>query len=184
MNVYSKLAQARVELQSIDVKKSGSNKFAGYKYFELTDFLPSVNQIFNRIGLCDVIKFTNEFARITIYDTESDSKNSSVTFSMPMAEAPLKGALPIQALGAQATYIRRYLYMLALNITEHDAIDSSEPVKPRTKEEVVAELEKVAAKGSDELKKAYMKLSKEERALVGDEAPRLKEIASNAEIQQ
>ena len=38
MNVYSKLQTARVRLQESNLKKSGENKFAGFKYFELGDF--------------------------------------------------------------------------------------------------------------------------------------------------
>ncbi len=40
MGVYKKLMQARLELQETNLTKSGHNKFAGYKYFELGDFLP------------------------------------------------------------------------------------------------------------------------------------------------
>jgi len=53
--VHKKLMQARVELQAMPLKKSGHNKFAGYNYFELGDFLPQVNSIFNRLGLCSVV---------------------------------------------------------------------------------------------------------------------------------
>ena len=35
MSVYTKLMNARLALQSAELKKSGNNKFAGYKYFEL-----------------------------------------------------------------------------------------------------------------------------------------------------
>ena len=182
MSVYKKLAEARVKLQGTEIKKSGHNKYAGYSYFELADFLPVVNTIFDQVGLCDVIRFTPEAATITIYDV--DDASNTIEFVSPIAEAPLKGALPIQALGAQHTYLRRYLYMLALNITEHDAIDSSEPVKPRPKDEVIAELEKVAKKGSDALRKAYLKLINEERVLVADDAPRLKELAANVDSKE
>lgn len=128
MSVYKKLAAARAKLQQKEIKKSGQNKYAGYSYFELADFLPQINVIFNEVGLCDVISFTTEIATISIYDV--DDQSSCIEFSSPIAEAPLiKGSLPIQALGAQQTYMRRYLYLLALNITESDAIDSSEPVK-------------------------------------------------------
>ena len=50
MNVHKKLMQARVTLQSMALTKTGHNKFAGYQYFELGDFLPAVNQIFNDLG--------------------------------------------------------------------------------------------------------------------------------------
>ena len=41
MSVYRKLQEARIELQSKPLKKSGKNKFAGFEYFELGDFLPT-----------------------------------------------------------------------------------------------------------------------------------------------
>ena len=43
-----------------------------------------------------------------------------------MSEANLKGCHPVQNLGAVETYIRRYLWVAALEIVEHDAVDSSE----------------------------------------------------------
>ena len=49
-----------------------------------------------------------------------------------MADANLKGTHPIQNLGAVETYQRRYLYMAALEIVEHDAIDASKPVEAPT----------------------------------------------------
>ena len=42
MSVHKKLMQARIRLQSAPLKKTGENKFAGYKYFELGDFLPTI----------------------------------------------------------------------------------------------------------------------------------------------
>ncbi len=42
-----------------------------------------------------------------------------------MAEAQLKGCHPVQNLGATQTYLRRYLYVLALEIVEHDALDAT-----------------------------------------------------------
>ena len=37
--VYEKLQKARIKLQNTALKKSGYNRFAEYKYFELGDFL-------------------------------------------------------------------------------------------------------------------------------------------------
>ena len=55
VGVYGKLIKARLMLQSKQINKSGHNKFAGYKYFELSDFLPAVQEIFAEVGLVDVI---------------------------------------------------------------------------------------------------------------------------------
>jgi hypothetical protein len=126
--VYEKLQQARIKLQNTALKKSGYNKFAEYKYFELGDFLPAIQSIFSELKLCPVVSFGTELATLRIIDTEN---GGCITFTSPMAQANLKGCHPIQNLGAVETYSRRYLYVTALEIVEHDAIDSSEPTEAR-----------------------------------------------------
>ena len=123
--VYDKLQRARVTLQSIELKKSGHNKFAGYRYFELADFLPTVNKIFDDLGMCHTLEFTSDLAIMRIIDTEN---GGCAKFTCPMAEAHLKGCHPVQNLGASITYITRYLLVMAMAIVEHDAVDASEPV--------------------------------------------------------
>ena len=134
MSVHKKLMQARIELQGTQLKKSGLNKFAGYSYFELGDFLPTIQAIFNRIGLCGVISYDKEYATLTITDVED---GTVVVITSPMAEASLKGTHPIQNLGAVETYSRRYLWMTAMEIVEHDVLDATtgyeEPAKPKAK---------------------------------------------------
>lgn len=115
-----------MKLQNTKLNKSGHNKFAGYTYFELGDFLPTVNQIFSELGLCGVVSYGTDLATLTITDAED---GSHIVITSPMAEANLKGCHPIQNLGAVETYTRRYLWVTALEIVEHDALDASEPVK-------------------------------------------------------
>jgi hypothetical protein len=122
MSVHSKLNEARMKLQSTKLNKSGQNKFAGYTYFELGDFLPTVNQIFSDLGLCGVVSYGTELATLTITDVDD---NSSISITSPMKEANLKGCHPIQNLGAVETYTRRYLWVTALEIVEHDALDAT-----------------------------------------------------------
>jgi hypothetical protein len=124
--VHKKLMEARMLLQQAPLKKSGHNKFAGYSYFELGDFLPTINQIFSRVGLCGVVSFDKELASLTITDWDD---NTSIVITSPMADANLKGCHPIQNLGAVETYTRRYLWVSAMEIVEHDALDSSAPLK-------------------------------------------------------
>ena len=120
MKVYKKLQKARVLLNASSIKKSGKNKFAGYDYFELGDFIPTVNEIFDSVGLCGVVNF-GEQATLTIYDTDGDGQ---VTFSSPLVFAENAKGQAIQSLGSTHTYFRRYLWLLALELTEHDSIDS------------------------------------------------------------
>jgi hypothetical protein len=128
--VHKKLMQARVELQSMPLKKSGHNKFGNYHYFELGDFLPQVNAIFNRIGLCSVVSFDAEYASLTITDVDD---GTMIVITSPMVESNMKGASPIQSMGGIQTYQRRYLYMCACDLVENDSFDASAP----TKEQVI-----------------------------------------------
>jgi len=126
MSVHKKLMQARISLQEAPLKKSGHNKFAGYSYFELGDFIPTINKIFNEVGLCGVVSYETEIASLTITDTDD---GTNIVITSPMADANLKGCHPIQNLGAVETYTRRYLWVTAMEIVEHDALDSSAPLK-------------------------------------------------------
>jgi hypothetical protein len=132
--VHKKLMEARMLLQQAPLKKSGHNKFAGYSYFELGDFLPTINQIFSRVGLCGVVSFDKDLATLTITDYDD---NTEIKLTSPMADANLKGCHPIQNLGAVETYTRRYLWVSAMEIVEHDALDSSPPVREEKQAPVI-----------------------------------------------
>lgn len=130
--VYKKLQQARLKLQAMPLTKSGKNKFAGYEYFELSDFMPAIQTICGELGLCGVVSFNHEYATLTIYDTDGEG---FINFGSPMSTAALKGCHEVQNLGAVQSYLRRYLWVNAFEIVEHDALDSTtgsiEPVKPK-----------------------------------------------------
>ena len=169
MKVYKKLIDARIKLQSTELTKSGHNKFAGYKYFELGDFLPAVQSIFNEVGLIDAISFTEDLATMVVYDVDD---GSSVTFTSPMGTANLKGCHEVQNIGACETYQRRYLYTTALAIVEHDALDAvtgsqAVEVKP------VAKIEPVPKKIDDDLEPLAEVL-----ITFGDTCEDLKELSS------
>ena len=120
MTVYKKLQEARVRLVNTQLNKSGKNKFAGFEYFELGDFIPQVHKIFNEVGLCGVVSFA-DVAVLTVYDTDDATW---VSFQTPIVNAENAKGQAIQSLGATHTYLRRYLWLLAMEIVEHDAVDS------------------------------------------------------------
>ena len=126
--VYAKLQKCRVELQNMELKKSGHNKFQGYKYFELRDFLPAINTLFDIYGLCYSLQFDRDMANMFVVDVDT---GSSIKFCCPMESAVLKGCQPVQNLGGSLTYISRYLLCLALAVSESDIVDSSEPLKDK-----------------------------------------------------
>lgn len=135
MNVYKRLNEARKSFHSLKLAKSGYNKFAGYRYFELADFLVPALEVFDRFGLCATVTFEGDYARMDIINI--DKPEERITIHSPLSSAELKGAHPIQNLGAVESYQRRYLWMAALEIVEHDAIDASEPVDKGKKAGVI-----------------------------------------------
>ncbi len=127
MNVYQTLNSARNQFHNTEIKKSGHNKFAGYKYFELGDFIEPALRIFDEVGLTSIISFGKESADMRIINNSKPEE--MIVIESPMSEANLKGCHPVQNLGAVQTYIRRYLWVAALEIVEHDALDSSKPIE-------------------------------------------------------
>ena len=120
--IYEKLQQARVRLQEMNLTKSGKNAFANSKYFELADFLPAVNKIFLELHLCSNFSIADNLATLQIIDFED---NSTITFTSPVETLDLKGCNKIQALGGIHTYLKRYLYVNALEIVENDMFDAT-----------------------------------------------------------
>lgn len=133
MSVYKKLQQARLALQNTKLSKSGKNKFAGFEYFELDDFIPQVTAIFDKVGLCGIVSFTTDTAYLTVHDTDGDG---FVTFTSPLVLAENAKGQPIQSMGSTHTYFRRYLWLMCMEITQNDVVDAADQVAPVKKVEV------------------------------------------------
>lgn len=121
MNVYEKLATARVEFQKLNKKMSGKNKFAGYEYYELADILPEINKLGKELGFVCEVSFS-DVAELIFRNTEKPDE--TIKFTSPMATASLKGCHDVQNLGAVQTYLRRYLYQTAFEIVEAEQLDA------------------------------------------------------------
>lgn len=122
LNVYQRLNAAREEFHSLKLEKTGHNKFAGYKYFELADFLIPAMAVFKKHGLCAVVSFRSDIAGMRIVSVED---GTAIEITSPMGSAALKGCHEVQNIGAVETYQRRYLWTAALEIVEHDALDAT-----------------------------------------------------------
>ena len=150
MTVYAKLTKARLTLLSVEMKKSGKNKFAGYHYFELADFLPPIHKIFDEIGLCGVFSFEGPNATLTIHDTEG---TGSIAFASPVVSAQSPKGQAIQDLGSTHTYLRRYLWLMAMEITERDTVDDDTDKKEDKPE--VKKVESKKEEKKEEFKQDY-----------------------------
>ena len=129
-NVYQKLAQARLRFLQAGTSKSGKNIHLEFKYFELEDIVPTATQIFADLGLIHIVSFEEGMAEMLVLD--ADDPAEEIVFKLPFREIePIvsnKGNVvtnSLQALGASVTYLRRYLWMMCLDIVESDSIDGT-----------------------------------------------------------
>lgn len=122
-NVYQKLLEARKEFLDAGIKKTGVNSYAEYKYFTLDEIIPIKQKIFKELGLADIISFSDVDAALQIFNVDNPEESIIFTSQLAADESLIKN--PIQKVGAVQTYIRRYLYMLALDIIESDGIEAT-----------------------------------------------------------
>ena len=171
-NIYAKLLDARLKFLDKGIKKSGVNMSLEYNYFELADIVPVALPIFKEVGLLPLFNCDRETAILMIVDI--DDPASEITFSMPYNQLEgNRGTNSMQALGASQTYLRRYLYMAALDIIENDQIDNkagekepepkpiAPPASPKRREAVAKELTNPEAPADQLQIKQLKKLLKE-----------------------
>lgn len=136
MNLYEKIQCIKEELLKANIKKSGNNKFAGYTYYELGDFIPTIVTKCKEYKVLTYFSFDTDFAKLIAVNAENPEEKIETT--SPMKELQLKGCNDIQALGGVETYQRRYLYMALFDIVENDMFD-----RGKTEQLVDEELEAV-----------------------------------------
>nr|DAJ22233.1 MAG TPA: DNA polymerase [Siphoviridae sp. ctYuc6] len=134
-NVYQKILTARTKFLESNVEKSGKNMHMQFKYFELEDIVPTATRIFNEVGILPVVTFDSNVATMTMVNTENPEE--TVVFFAPFNQlSPIVSnsgnavTNEMQALGSSITYMRRYLYMIALDICESDSVDAGIGAKP------------------------------------------------------
>ena len=136
------IIEIRVKLQNAKLKKSGKNKFAGFDYFELADFLPKLNELMLEEKVNDRFYIKDNLATLEL---QKDDEINTYTMPFVMFDTPLTfkkdkngnfikdkngeylqvpSMQDIQYLGALNTYYKRYLYLNAFGITDGEVIDS------------------------------------------------------------
>ena len=163
----------RVKLQNTKIKKSGRNNFAGFDYYELSDFLPKLNELMLEEGINDVFTIEDEYAKLILIKGEErqEYKIPFVLFETPYSYKKnkntgeiekIKSMQDIQYLGALNTYYKRYLYLNAFGITDGEIIDSM------NNEELVEEKEetkKVKSKATEKQIELIKELFNEEEIM-------------------
>ena len=129
-NVYQKLIEAREKFLTSEINQSGKNMQLSFKYFELKDIVPTITHIFKELGLLAVARFSDTVATLTIVNT--DNPEETIEFPVPfnqiqpiVSNAGKQVTNDMQALGSSITYMRRYLYLIAMDICVNDEIEPS-----------------------------------------------------------
>lgn len=144
-NIYKKLQLARQDFFNEGVKKSGINTHAEFKYFELEDIVPVASKIFEKYNCLFLVTFPEDKAVGRFINLDNVEEELIVECKTTQIAEPGKFRMnEIQALGANITYMRRYLYFLLLDIIQDDDIDnqdnskitSTKPVTPEKREEI------------------------------------------------
>lgn len=125
-NIYQKLMQARIDFSKKNISTSGYNQHLDFDYLELKDIVPVANQVFQGNGLVLITTFDEYGCVGTLIDT--DNTESSIKFTIayrqPEADNRARNTSAIQICGQNITYLRRYMYLLVLDIIVSDEIDS------------------------------------------------------------
>ena len=121
LNIYQKLVRARAKFIETKIEKTGNNTFAKYKYFQLDDFIPTIDKLNLEFGLITLFNLNNDMASLKVINV--DNPTETIEFNVPSESVEIKGATKIQNLGGEITYLKRYLYQNAYEITEPDLVE-------------------------------------------------------------
>ena len=147
--IAAKLNKARKIVLDKGLKPTGYNSFAKYNYWELHDVVPHGLSAFHDVGLSAVINFEGGVPRMDIYDCDEDSPPLTI-YAIEGGTASLKGCHSIQNLGACISYYRRFLWLLALELSESSLVDTTEPDSEKLNfqiKDLLADIRKKLGKG-------------------------------------
>ena len=124
MNVWQKLLASRIDFLKQKVKQSGVNLHAEFTYFELKDIVPVATDIFAKYNCVFLTTFPEGKAVGKLVNLDNIEDIITVEFEARSISEPAKFRMnEVQGLGAEITYMRRYLYFLILDIVVADDFD-------------------------------------------------------------
>lgn len=112
---------------SMDIPKSGYNKFSKFKYHELEDLLPPITSECFDQELILLFDFTDDQAILKV--TNWNDAKDFVQYVVPMPEITSlnKGMNIMQSEGSYITYLKKYLLVNAFLIMEKSTAEQLAP---------------------------------------------------------
>lgn len=124
--LLGKIQECKIELKKKNLKKSGYNNHNKYSYFELSDFLPSLELILYENGLATYCYFEDNKGHLVVFDIESGVSHrwSTTCRASQVKENGYDVGVHMKSEQAIQTYARRTLYLQAFDIVEPNSIES------------------------------------------------------------
>ncbi len=129
MSIHQKLAEVHMKLMSMKINKSGYNNHKRFAYYELEDIMGPVTKECYEQGLTLEFAYCEDVAILKIVDWENPKEYIPFRVKMPEVITPEKNPNNqiIQTVGANISYLQRYLLKLAFPcLSDKDMVDSSE----------------------------------------------------------
>ena len=133
-SIYRRMANVREQFLAEGIKKTGKNMTLKSRYFDLNDIVPVAQPLFFANGLFPKLDVLQDMCVLSIVDMDDDTKR--IDFTAPLEHWQGNAAVtPVQALGANLSYMRRYMYQIALDVVEADEMESGLLPNPTAKTE-------------------------------------------------
>ena len=135
--IHQKIARIQKNLMAMKLPKSGENKFANFKYYELEDILPAIFKDCYNQELFLEFSFSLEEAQLKVRNWNEPGESVITSVPMPEIVSLNRGMNIMQSEGSYITYLKRYLLTNLFLIMEKDVVDAI-PQNNSVSESVVA----------------------------------------------
>ena len=135
--IHQKIARIQKNLMAMKLPKSGENKFANFKYYELEDILPAIFKECYNQELFLEFSFSLEEAQLKVRNWNEPGESVITSVPMPGIVPLNRGMNIMQSEGSYITYLKRYLLTNLFLIMEKDVVDAI-PQNNSVSESVVA----------------------------------------------
>lgn len=128
MSIHEKLANVHMTLMGMKIPKTGYNGHKKFRYYELEDIMPHIIRECYNQGLTVEFTYCEDVAILKIVDWEKPKEYIPYRVRIPDIVTPDKNPNNqiIQTLGANISYLQRYLLKLAFPcLTDKDVIDNA-----------------------------------------------------------
>lgn len=128
MSIHEKLANVHMTLMGMKIPKTGYNGHKKFRYYELEDIMPHIIRECYNQGLTVEFTYCEDVAILKIVDWVNPKEYIPYRVRIPDIVTPDKNPNNqiIQTLGANISYLQRYLLKLAFPcLTDKDVIDNA-----------------------------------------------------------